>query len=56
MVPVMLIMDLSLCQSGTALTFPVLCLAAYSLIVSQIDGAVGCMRMRMTTITLRVKN
>ena len=27
------------CQSGTALTFPVLCLA-YTRVVSQIDGAV----------------
>ena len=41
-----------LCQSGTALTFPVLCLA-YTRVVAQIDGR---MRMRMTTITSRVKN
>ena len=39
-------------QSGTVLTFPVLCLA-YTRVVSQIDGR---MRMRMTTITLRVQN
>ena len=41
------------CQSGTALTFPVLCLA-YTQFASQIDGAVrvqsGHMRMCMTTI------
>ena len=40
-------------QSDTALTFPVSLCLAYARVVSQIDGR---MRMRMTTITLRVQN
>ena len=40
------------CQSGTALTFPVLCLAYTRGSMVQC----GRMRMRMTTITLRVQN
>ena len=43
------------CQSGTALTFPDLCVA-YTRVVSQVDGALRAyMRMRMTTITLRIQ-
>ena len=48
----MLIVDLSLAR---VVQHSVLCLA-YTRVVSQIDGAVGRMRMRMTTITLHVKN
>ena len=37
------------CQSGTALTFPVLCLVSFTSVRRH-------MRMRMTTITLHVQN
>ena len=42
-----------LCQSGTALTFPVLCLYRPEL---SLISMVQCERMRMTTITLRIQN